>query len=237
MAQDHQGAFLYNATRALGAPFRYRVVGLENIRDGGPAIFIANHLGSLGPIESILSLPVRFYPWIRAEMTDLQRAAAYLHGDFVGPEWQLRGRVGLIVSGLLSQVTVRLINRVGSVAVEGAGYVPVEAYRRSLALLIEGKNLLIFPEDNVLPADPQTGLHPFQCGFVGLCSMYRRASGAELPIYPMAVHSGNRAIAVGKAAYLVDEGNHREGVRATCSRLREEIASLYLALESSAIRV
>ena len=142
-----------------------------------------------------------------------------------------------MVSGLLSQITVRLINRVGSVAVEGPGYVPVEAYRRSLALLVEGKNLLIFPEDNLLPADPQTGLHPFQCGFVGLCDMYKRISGAELPIYPMAVHPRNHLIAVGKANYLVDGRNHRESVRATCSRLRDEMATLSLALEFGAIRV
>ncbi len=232
MAHFDADSLLYGVVRRLGAPFRYRVVGLDNIRDSGPAIFIANHLGSTGPVAAILSLPVRFYPWVRAEMADFRRAAAYLYDDFVSAELRLTGRAGRTLSWLISRISVCLINGIGCVAVEGPQHVVVSTYRRSLDLLIAGKNLLIFPEDNIQPADPETGLRPFKCGFIGLCRIYERASGSRLPVYPMALHPGRRTIAVGDAAYLDDNGDPRCDVRTTCQRLRSDMGNLMLALEA-----
>ena len=57
---------LYKVVRFLGSPFVYHCIGLENIQGRGPAIYVANHLVSVGPVEIILSLPVRLYPWVIA---------------------------------------------------------------------------------------------------------------------------------------------------------------------------
>ena len=137
----------------------------------GLAVFIANHLGTIGPIPIILSLPIRFYPWIIAEITDFKRAPRYLYDDFVHPDWHLNGRFGMLVSTLLSKITVHMHNSIGCVSVDRKIGWTLEGFRNSLSLLEEGKNLLIFPEDPRLSLDPDTLMCPFMSGFVGLCRM------------------------------------------------------------------
>src|SRR4030065_725158 len=109
-------SLVYDLARFLGSPFSFDVVGFENIQTPGPAIYIANHLGTIGPIETILSVPVRFYPWIIAEMTDFKRAPEYLFNDFVHPVLHLNGRCGMNFSTLLTKISVRLLRAIGSVS-------------------------------------------------------------------------------------------------------------------------
>lgn len=222
---------LYNVVRLLGRPFRYRVIGLEHIQPDGPAIFIANHLASAGPLQVILSVPVRFYPWAIAEMTDRERAAAYLYDDFIRPVWRLSGPLGLVVSALVARIAVRLINGLGAVAVErNRGWVR-DAFRDSLALLLAGKKLLIFPEDPAGPLDPTCQMRPFLCGFLLLCSLYQKATGQALPIYPTVVHAGCKTVAIGQAVYPHLAAGRREDIRRVCGQLRQDMAALYQLLQ------
>ena len=93
------GDILYRIIRLLGRPFSYRLIGARNMHYHGPAIYVANHLGSIGPIEVILSMPVRFLPWVIAEMADFRRAPDYLCDDFIHSAWRLGGGLwrGVIV--------------------------------------------------------------------------------------------------------------------------------------------
>jgi hypothetical protein len=221
-------SLLYRLVHLAGSPFRYRVLGMQNIRDRGPALFVANHLGSIGPLACITSIPVRFYPWVVAEMADYRRAPRYLYDDFVHPTWHLGGTFGLAVSFVVSRISVTLIRGVGSVSVEGSLGESFGAFRRSLELLSKGKNVLVFPEDEDQPADPATRLHPWMCGFVGLCGMHEREIGQKLPIYPMAVHPDKRTIAIAPAEFVENGSTRRLDVRRTCDRLKQRVADLYL---------
>lgn len=235
MRQPRGFNLLYSFVRLAGSPFRYRVVGLEHVVGPGPAIYVANHLGAAGPLASVLSLPIRLYPWAIAEMTDYRRATRYLFDDFVHPTWHLEGAPGLAVSFVISRISVTLLRGIGSVSVERHRGESFGAFRRSLQLLSEGKNLLVFPEDAQQPADPATHLYPWLCGFVGLCSMHERETGRRLPVYPMAVHPGTKTLAVGAAQYHADNASHRLDVRRTCEQLRQAVADLYAALERGAL--
>jgi len=229
----HTGApLVYRAFRAFGAPFRFRVMGLENIMSAGPAVYTANHLGSLGPIQAILSVPVRFHPWVIGEMLDPTRAPRYLHDDFVGPELHLNGWVGMAVATTLSWISVRLLSGAGAIAVDSNRGLIGAAFRHSLDLLGDGRNLLVFPEDEAEPADPETGMHPFKCGFAELCAIHQRRTGERLPVYPMAVHPGSRMLAIGKAQFLQDGANHRQALQAACLALRQEVCGLYMELSN-----
>jgi hypothetical protein len=232
MKEFDGSTLFYKLVRRLGSPFRYQVVGMENVQDGGPAIFVANHMGSAGPLASMLSVPIRFYPWAIAEMTSYRRATRYLYDDFVHPTWHLNGAFGMAVSFLVSRLGVTLINGLGSVSVERYQGESFGAFRRSLQLLAEGKNLLVFPEDAKQPADPDSHLYPWLCGFVGLCSMHEREVGGKLPIYPMAVHPGTKTIAVGQAHFYEDNASRRVDVHRTCEQVRQKVTELYLTLEA-----
>jgi hypothetical protein len=93
---------------------------IENIQGSGPAIYTANHLGSLGPSQAILSVPVRFYPWVVAEMMDPARAPGYLYDDFVGPELHLDGRAGIALTTVISWISVRVLGCSSRMAWAGA---------------------------------------------------------------------------------------------------------------------
>jgi 1-acyl-sn-glycerol-3-phosphate acyltransferase len=220
---------LYNTVRIVGAPFRYRVIGLDNIIDGGPAIYVANHLSSIGPIQVILSVPLRFYPWVSAEMTDMQRAPGYLYDDFIYPSWHLQGRFGMVVSRLVSRVAVTLINGLGCISVDRSSGWTGAAFRRSLDLLLAGQNLLVFPEDSLLDVNPETDMYPFMCGFLALCRMYRDNTGKQLSVYPMAVQPAKRIITINEAVYFQDLGRRRQDIRIFCGQLQETVSNMYLS--------
>ena len=223
---------LYKIIRFLGSPFACRCIGLENIYTSGPAIYVANHLGSVGPIAIMLSAPVRFYPWAIAEMTDHERAPLYLYNDFVHPTLHLNGRFGMAVSAVISRLSVRLINGLDSVSVDRNRGRYMEPLRRSLVLLAEGKNLLILPEDPAGPLDPETHMRPFLCGFILLCSMYQRLTGSQLPVYPLAVSSQSRTVSIGRAVFLEPPGSRRrDDICRVCDQLQDDVQELYKSLE------
>jgi 1-acyl-sn-glycerol-3-phosphate acyltransferase len=222
---------VYDLARFIGSPFSYDVVGFENISTPGPAIFISNHLGALGPIETILSVPVRFYPWIIAEMTDFKRAPEYLFNDFVHPVLHLNGRFGLLFSTILTKISVRLLRVIGSISIDRFGGITPDGFRQSLRLLREGKNLLIFPEDPLLPLEPDTLMRNFMPGFASLCSLYQVNEGFSLPVYPMAVHAAGEIVAIGKPEFYHPFGHHKEAINAFCKLVEERVRTLYLEMQ------
>lgn len=223
---------LYRLLRLLGHPFRYSVTGLHRLPAHGPVVITANHLGSIGPVEAILSLPQRLHPWVIAEMTDPRRAPQYLYDDFIHPVWGLSGRAGMLASHIVARIAVAIINGIESVPVDQNRNRTVSAFRRSLELLSEGRILLIFPEDARQPAHPELGIHPFRCGFVGLCRLYEREFGRRLPVYPIAVHAGRRRILVADEPIFYEDGRGpRENVQHTCGRLYQAVCDLYARLD------
>ncbi len=230
MPAHRQPDRLYRLLRLLGSPFRYPVIGLERLPAHGPAVIIANHLGSIGPVEAILSLPQRLHPWVIRDMTDPRRAPQYLYDDFIRPVWGLSGRAGRLVSWIVAQIAAAIINGIESVPVDQNPDRTISAFRRSLELLSEGRILLIFPEDSRQPAHPELGIHHFRCGVVGLCRMYERENGRRLPIYPIAVHAGRRRILVGEPVFYEDGRGPRESIQHTCKTLYREECGLYARL-------
>jgi len=223
---------LYRFFWRVGAPFRYRLAGAEQLQNAGPAIYIPNHLGALGPVMSVLSIPVHLYPWVVEDMLDRRLAPQYLYDDFIHRAWHLGGRLGMAVATALSRISVPLLNGLGSVPVNYDPLRSLPSFRRSLPLLMAGKSLLIFPEDNKTPEDPETGIRLFRCGFIGLCSMYERATGRRLPIYPLAVHKGRKTIAIGQPLFYESNDEHHVHLRRTCKQLHESVRQMYLALEA-----
>jgi 1-acyl-sn-glycerol-3-phosphate acyltransferase len=227
-------SLVYDIPRFIGSPFSYEVVGFENIKTPGPAIYIANHLGSIGPIAVILSVPIRFYPWVIAEMMDFKRAPGYLFDDFVQPVLHLDGRFGRLFSTLLTKISVRLLRTIGAVSIDRFGGLTVDGFRHSIKLLNEGKNLLIFPEDPLLPLDLEILMRPFMPGFATLCNLFQAEQEILLPVYPMAVHSNSEMVSIGKPEFYHQQGSHRETINLFCQLVEDRVRSLYLDLKKIA---
>ena len=175
------------------------LTGEENLPRQGPAVFIANHLESIGPIAAACSIPLRRYPWIIADMLDRDLAPAYLKWDFVERNFHFRPAVSQWISTLISKASVPLLRSIGCVPVYKGDYERMyETLRLSLDVLRAGRFLAVFPEDNMLPMDPATKMQPFQHTFVRLGEMYYEETGKCLEFYPLAIH-GSGTVKVGKA--------------------------------------
>jgi 1-acyl-sn-glycerol-3-phosphate acyltransferase len=227
-------SLVYDLACLLGSPFGYEVVGLDNIQTPGPAIFITNHLGPTGPIETVLSIPIRFYPWGIAEMNDPQRAPKYIFDDFVHPVLHLGGKFGLLFATLLTKITVPLFKSIGVIPIDRFGGWTADGFRQSLRLLHEGKNLLIFPENSVLELDPETSMRPFMPGFATLCSLFDREAGFAVPVYPVAVNSQAEIVIIGKPEYFHQQGRHRQAILDFTQLMELRVRQLYLELKHNA---
>jgi hypothetical protein len=230
--QSQEGSLFYDFVRLIGSPFSYDLVGFENIQSPGPAIYTANHVGPVGPIEVILSVPVRFYIWAIAEMTDFTRAPEYLYNDFVHPVLHLDRRLGMLFSTGLTKISVRLLRKLGVVSIDRFGGSSIDGFRQSLELLMEGKNLLIFPEDAVLQPDPNTQMRPFMLGFSMLCSLYQERTSTLLPVYPMAVHAATETISIGKQELFTPRGSHRQAMKSFTDLIENRTHQMYLDLQN-----
>ena len=173
------------------------LAGEENLPDRGPAVFVSNHMGALGPIAVAASIPLRLYPWVIGDMIDEQKAAAYLNMDFVEKQLHLRPPISMAVSKALSRVSVPLLRSAGCIGVR-QGEALLDTYRQSVDLLFEGKCLVIFPEDPEGPIDPLYQMTPFKKGFARLGELFHERTGQSLRFYPLAVHAELSRVKVGK---------------------------------------
>ena len=166
----------------------------ENLPKNGPAVFVSNHMGSLGPIGVVCSTPIRLYSWIIAETVDPLLAPDHVRIDFVEKDLHLEPPMSYWVSKAICKISVPLLHSIGCVPV----YHDFEGFQKtfeiSLDILQQGKSLLIFPEDPDRLADPVTGICPFKKGFARLGELYFQASGSRLKFYPLAVHERRRVM-------------------------------------------
>ena len=206
------------------------LIGEENLPKHGPAVFIANHLETTGPIGIACSIPLRLYTWTVGDMVDKERAPAYLNWDFVERQFHLKPPLSLWVATALSKITVPMLKSLGVVPVyRGYEHLP-ETLEQSLALLLEDKFLLIFPEDNLLPYDPVTNMSAFQKSFVRVAEVYYERTGQRLVFFPVAAHNSGYVM-VGKPVLhnpLNPVGQERHRLK---DLLEREVIRMYMELD------
>ncbi len=177
------------------------LAGVDHLPEKGPTVFVANHLGALGPIAVTASLPVRVYPWVVCDMLDCDKAPGYLNQDFVEPQMGLRPPLSRYVSKLLSKISVPLLTSATCVPVY-PGERLLETFRISVDLLVEGASLLIFPEDPMKGKDLESQMTPFRKGFTRLGEQYFERTGRSLGFCPLAVHADSYRVQVGVPVYF-----------------------------------
>ena len=207
------------------------LIGRENLPRSGPAVFIANHLESVGPIAAACSIPLRMFAWVVADMVDEEKAADYLQWDFVERTLKFKPPLSRWAARGLSKLSVPFLCGLGCIPVYRGEYDRMaDTLRLSLDVLRQGQYLLVFPEDNQLPADPLTGMRPFQHSFARLGEKYYAETGERLEFYPVAIHASGYVM-VGKMVTF--NPNYAVGVeRQSLKRLMENaVKSMYMQME------
>jgi len=204
-------------------------LGQENLPANGPAVFVANHLGAIGPIAIGGSLRYFLHTWIHADMLDPRLAPDYLRRDFVEPQLRVPPPFDRWLARGISKLHVPLLRAVGGIPVYHTPDGLQETFRQTLALLKAGAFLLIFPEDPDPAPDPQTKMRPFKKGFARLGELYYAQTRRALSFHPLAVHAETRTIRAGKPIrynYLNDPAAERRRIRnALEQNIREMILS------------
>jgi len=202
-----------------------------NLPERGPAVLVANHLETSGPIACCSTLPMRLYPWAVADMVDEARAAAWLQWDFVERTLRLKPPASGIVAQKLAHLTVPLLRSLGCIPVYKGEYERMaETLSLSMDVLRHDRFLLVFAEDNLMPADPVTHMRPFQRTFARLGEMYYAETGKRLHFYPVAVHPSGFVKVGEPTAYdmLNPVGKERHRLK---TLMENSVRAMYLQLE------
>jgi 1-acyl-sn-glycerol-3-phosphate acyltransferase len=208
-----------------------KLLGEENLPRRGPAVFVSNHLDATGPIAAASSIPVRFHPWVIADMMDKDLAPIWLQADFVERQLHFKPPVSRWLARALCSISVPLFYSIGCIPVYANDYERMrDTLEESMGVLREGKFLLVFPEDYRLPIDPVTKMQPFQHSFVRLGEKYYAETGERLEFYPLTIH-GTGYLVVGKPV-VFNPFNPLGLERRRLKNLMEDtIIAMYMQLE------
>ena len=218
--------YLYRVLRVIGSPFRYQCEGVDHLEMSGAALVVSNHQGAIGPIECMLSLPRRFFPWIIVDMVDPNRISDYLFKDFVVPALHINGGLGKVVAKGIAKIALPLLQNIDGIPVDRHAIRFLGAFNLSLDILKKGGALLIFPEDPDTPMNSQSGMRSFMNGFLWLCLIYKQWTGKDLPVIPVAVCPMSRRIVVDQPMHYEDSGQRNKDMLKLSNNLERKIKEL-----------
>lgn len=202
------------------------LVGRENLQDG-PAVIVANHMGSIGPVGICSSLPMRLYPWVLGTTVDQIKGPENVRTDFVEKVLKIKPPLSEAVAKGICKISSPLLLSVGCIPVPDTHQEQEATFQTSLAVLKQGKFLLIVPEDPKADPDPLTGIRKFKRGFLRLGELYAQETGKRLPFYPVVVHEAGFVIVGKPIAYNPLNDAKVERLRMV-NLLEETIKAMYL---------
>lgn len=152
--------------------------------NGGPCVFVPNHLGAVGPIKMCARFPLAdvCHPWINAPVLDKKQMPDYVRTDLW---WDHDSVFHPLLNVIVPPLAAALIPPI----MNGAGGVPVyrdmgvmTTFRKSVAIMKNGENIVIFPENvsghGEYNADMNTG-------WLFLAELWYKATGKALEMYPV----------------------------------------------------
>jgi 1-acyl-sn-glycerol-3-phosphate acyltransferase len=175
--------------------FNTHVSGLGNLPAMEPVIFVANHAGVFGPVSVITAMPVRVYPWVAYDVTDVRAAGPRIQAEFVEQELRLKPPFSTFLARAIARVCVALMKDIGAIPVHEKSKQVTRTLMRSLDLLRQGKSILVFAEDSTRKINDV--LCEFRTGFIHVARLYFRATSRAVRFLPVAVNRAAGRIMVG----------------------------------------
>lgn len=190
---------LYKILRTVVHPFlRVKQIEYAEPLDGEPCIFLANHLGAVGPMYMAVTFPHRdrVAIWCNEGMMDEKLIVDYIRGDWW---WRPASRLAPLWSATIPYIAKAIVPRVlrsaPTIAVNRDARI-MTTMRQSLQALKDGKHIVIFPE---LPDGFDSHADQLQMGWINLITMYQRATGKNLRLVPVYIDVPGKTFRVGKS--------------------------------------
>ena len=190
---------LYEILTPLVRPF-LKVRDIEYAEPLGdePVVFLANHLGAVGPMYMAVTFPLRdnVAIWCNEGMMDEKLIVDYVRQDWW---WKPESKLASFYSATIPYIAKAIVPKV----LRSAPTIPVyrdarvmTTMRTSLKALKEGRHIVIFPE---LPDGFDSHAENLQMGWLNLTAMYYKATGKRLKMVPVHIDEAARVYRVGRA--------------------------------------
>ena len=169
---------------------------LRSLASGEPLIFVSNHIGSYGPLSLLSALPLKLYPWVASEVTELKAAACRLQKEFTELELRLRPPLSAWLARAIGRICVFIMHDIQAIPVYASSRRIRSTLDRSLELLLKGKSVLVFPENKERPLNEVLG--DFSTGFLAMARLYYQKTRKAIAFLPVAVNNRVKGIKLGK---------------------------------------
>ena len=204
---------------------KVEVVGMENYPEKD-AILVANHAQMNGPICGELYLPKDCYIWCAGEMMKWKEVPPYAFQDFWSQKPKWTQPFYKLLSYLITPLAVCLLNNARTIPVYKDMRV-MSAFKISLQMLSEGRNILIFPEKD---EKHNNVLYQFQENFVDIAKLYYKKTGEELVFVPVYVAPRLRRVYIGEGIAYNSECSIEDEKSRLCKELSDEITKMARSL-------
>jgi hypothetical protein len=222
--------YLYKVLRRLF--FNTRLRGTANLCAGEPVIMVANHVGSFGPVSVITSMPARMYPWVSCEVTETSTAAKRIQAEFLEQELHFKPPFSAWLGRIIARICVALMKDIGAIPVYSRSKKIAATVRQSLALLEQGKNILVFAEDSTKKINDV--LCEFCTGFIHVAKLYYEQTRRAVQFLPVAVNKRVGTILIGTPIRFNASIPFPREKQRLKAELESSVYSLYMELEKGA---
>jgi hypothetical protein len=219
----------YKAFRFLF--FRASVHGRKNLRSEEPLILVSNHVGSFGPVSLITSMPMRMYPWVAHEVTDVKTVASRIQLEFLEQELHLRPPLSAWLGRVVGRICVAIMKDIGAIPVYQKSKKIAVTVMQSLSLLEQGKSLLVFAEDSTRRINDT--MCEFCTGFIHVARLYYQRTRKAIQFLPVAVNRRIGAILIGSPIRFDSQKPFSVEKKRLKAELEHTVYSLYEQLERS----
>ena len=190
---------LFDTLKVLFSPFLCvkQIEYAESVGDE-PVIFLANHLGAVGPMYMAATFPLRdnVAIWCNEGMMEEKMIVDYVRHDWWWkPESKLAPVYSATIPYIAKAIVPRVLRSAPTIAVCRDARI-MTTMRKSLAALKEGKHIVIFPER---PNGFDSHEEYLQMGWLNLTSMYHKATGKVIKMIPVYIDVPGKTFRVGKA--------------------------------------
>lgn len=190
---------LFECVRHVVRPFlRVREAVYAEPVGEEPVIFLANHLGAVGPMYMVGTFPLRdeVAVWCNEGMMDEKLIVDYVRHDWWwSPDSKLAPFYSATIPYIAKLIVPKVLRSAPTIAVCRDARV-MTTMRKSLRALKEGKHIVIFPE---LPDGHDSHAEQLQMGWLNLVSMYHKATGKNIRMLPVYIDEAAHLFRVGKS--------------------------------------
>jgi hypothetical protein len=136
------------------------------------------------------------YPWVAHEITDLKTVSKRIQDEFLEQELHLKPPLSTYLARVIGRICVALMKDIGAIPVYQKSKRIKSTVQLSLALLEQGKNILVFAEDSTRKINDV--LCEFCTGFIHLAKLYYEKTKKAVQFLPVAVNRKVGGILIGK---------------------------------------